>query len=81
MPRAPRIVAVLDIGKTNVKVAAHDLAAGRDLLVRKAPNTVLRTGPTHGDPAGPVRQMISRGNASVVRQIHQPRWGYFERRL
>jgi sugar (pentulose or hexulose) kinase len=41
----PRIVAVLDIGKTNVKVAAHDLATGTDLMVRKAPNTVLRDGP------------------------------------
>lgn len=42
---APRIVAVLDIGKTNVKVAAHDLATGQDLMVRRAPNVVLRDGP------------------------------------
>lgn len=42
---APRIVAVIDIGKTNVKVAAHDLVTGRDVMVRRAPNTVLRDGP------------------------------------
>jgi sugar (pentulose or hexulose) kinase len=32
---------VLDIGKTNVKVAAHDLATGTDVAVTRTPNRVV----------------------------------------
>ena len=40
----PRRVAVIDIGKTNAKVAVVDTAALTETAVRKIPNTVLRDG-------------------------------------
>jgi sugar (pentulose or hexulose) kinase len=40
-----RIVAVLDVGKTNVKVVLHDTFTARDFWVRTVPNLVLRDGP------------------------------------
>ncbi|GGD95928.1 carbohydrate kinase [Aureimonas endophytica] len=49
---APRHVAVVDIGKTNAKLALHDLAAGEDLFVRTEPNAVRGDGPyPHYDEA------------------------------
>ncbi len=36
-----RFVAVLDVGKTNVKLVVHDLDTDRDVFVRTRPNTVL----------------------------------------
>ncbi|MCJ2134191.1 FGGY-family carbohydrate kinase [Methylobacterium sp. J-026] len=46
----PRFVAVIDVGKTNAKLALHDLAAGQDIFVATTPNTVLRDGPyPHAD--------------------------------
>nr|WP_075215461.1 FGGY-family carbohydrate kinase [Mongoliimonas terrestris] len=41
-----RLVAVLDIGKTNAKLVVHDVATGADLFVRTMPNTV-RPGPPY----------------------------------
>lgn len=41
----PRIVAVLDVGKTNVKGVLHDLDGGSDLAARTMPNVVRRDGP------------------------------------
>jgi sugar (pentulose or hexulose) kinase len=50
---APRFVAVLDVGKTNVKVVLHDLATGADLFVRTRPNAVLADPPyPHFDVEG-----------------------------
>ncbi len=40
-----RFVAVLDIGKTNVKLVLHDHATGADLFVRTTPNRVLAAPP------------------------------------
>lgn len=40
-----RHVAVIDIGKTNAKVALVDLEHMREVAVRTSPNTVLRDGP------------------------------------
>lgn len=40
----PRIVAVIDIGKTNAKVVVFDLATRRELETRSTANTVLHTG-------------------------------------
>jgi sugar (pentulose or hexulose) kinase len=40
-----RNVAVIDIGKTNGKVALFDLAEGRESHVRSTENKVIRTGP------------------------------------
>lgn len=42
--RRPRHVAVVDIGKTNVKLALVDLEALGEIVVRKAPNTPRRDG-------------------------------------
>lgn len=38
---APRRVAVLDVGRTNVKVVVRDVVAGRDLFVRTTPNVEI----------------------------------------
>ncbi|MGL4235351.1 MAG: carbohydrate kinase, partial [Tabrizicola sp.] len=40
-----RRVAVIDIGKTNAKVLAVDLASGAEEVVARVPNAVLRDGP------------------------------------
>lgn len=50
---SPRMIAVMDVGKTNVKLVVHDLAAGREVFVRTRPNTVLAGPPyPHFDEAG-----------------------------
>ncbi len=41
----PRFVAVLDVGKTNVKVVVEDAVAGKEVVARTMPNVVLHTGP------------------------------------
>lgn len=52
-------VAVIDFGKTNVKVAVVDLAAGREVDELRMPNTILRTGPyPHYDTQGHWRFML-----------------------
>jgi sugar (pentulose or hexulose) kinase len=43
-PRNPRHVAVLDVGKTNVKVVLHDLESSADVAVITRPNVVVRDG-------------------------------------
>ena len=48
-----RRVAVIDIGKTNAKVLAIDLATGQETHVRKTPNRVIDTAPyPHFDAEG-----------------------------
>ena len=42
---AVRHVAVIDIGKTNAKVALVDLETQTEIALRRTPNTVLRDGP------------------------------------
>ncbi|MET7241774.1 FGGY-family carbohydrate kinase [Methylobacterium sp. EM32] len=47
---APRRVAVLDIGKTNVKLVVLDAATGDEIWARRVPNAVRRDGPyPHAD--------------------------------
>jgi sugar (pentulose or hexulose) kinase len=41
----PRIVGVIDIGKSNAKAALVDLEKGAEVAVRKAPNRSLADGP------------------------------------
>ena len=49
----PRFVAVFDIGKTNAKLALHDLASGQDVFVESQPNTVVASDPyPHYDVEG-----------------------------
>lgn len=46
----PRFVAVLDVGKTNVKVVLHDLTSGSDVISRSQPNAQRSDGPyPHAD--------------------------------
>ncbi|WP_062203316.1 FGGY-family carbohydrate kinase [Aureimonas sp. AU12] len=54
-----RFVAVVDIGKTNAKVAVHDLDEGRDLAHRTTVNAVANDGPyPHFDTDGLFRFII-----------------------
>lgn len=49
----PRFVAVLDVGKTNVKLVVHDLETGDDVFVRTRPNIVIDAPPyPHYDVEG-----------------------------
>lgn len=53
MSMTPRFIAVLDVGKTNVKLVVHDLESGDDVFVRTRPNTVVDTSPyPHYDVEG-----------------------------
>ena len=53
MSTTPRFIAVLDVGKTNVKLVVHDLEAGEDVFVRTRPNTVVDLPPyPHYDVEG-----------------------------
>ncbi|HVJ43318.1 MAG TPA: FGGY-family carbohydrate kinase [Dongiaceae bacterium] len=46
----PRFIAVLDVGKTNVKVVLHDVASGEDVISRSRPNAPQQDGPyPHAD--------------------------------
>lgn len=53
MSTTPRFIAVLDVGKTNVKLVVHDLETGEDVFVRTRPNAVVDTPPyPHYDVEG-----------------------------
>jgi len=53
MAHKPRFIAVLDVGKTNVKLVVHDLETGDDLFVRTRPNAVVDAPPyPHYDVEG-----------------------------
>lgn len=53
MSTTPRFIAVLDVGKTNVKLAVHDLDTGEDVFVRTRPNAVVDAPPyPHYDVEG-----------------------------
>ena len=54
----PRVVAVLDVGKTNVKAVLHDLATETDIETRTMPNAVRQDGPL-SRPSSPRRWPIS----------------------
>ncbi|MCM5552748.1 FGGY-family carbohydrate kinase [Pleomorphomonas sp. NRKKF1] len=53
MMTTPRFIAVLDVGKTNVKLVVHDLETGEDVFVRTRPNAVINAPPyPHYDVEG-----------------------------
>ncbi|MBS1180122.1 MAG: lyx [Proteobacteria bacterium] len=53
MSTTPRFIAVLDVGKTNVKLVVHDLETGEDVFVRTRPNAVVDAPPyPHYDVEG-----------------------------
>ena len=69
---APRIVGVLDVGKTNVKWVLHDLDRGTDLAARSLPNRVRRDGPyPHYDVAA-IQAFWLEGLADLVRHGSEP---------
>lgn len=45
MSTTPRFIAVLDVGKTNIKLVVHDLESGEDVFVRTRPNTLADAPP------------------------------------
>jgi sugar (pentulose or hexulose) kinase len=70
-----RFVAVLDIGKTNVKVLLHDLATGTDLAVRTTPNLVLQSGPYPHFDAAAIQAFFVDGLADILRACSEPLQG------
>ncbi|WP_131113546.1 FGGY-family carbohydrate kinase [Lichenihabitans psoromatis] len=67
-----RFVAVLDIGKTNVKVLLHDLATGTDLAVRTTPNVVRQNGPYPHFDIVAMQSFFLDGLADLVREGAEP---------
>ncbi len=64
----PRFVAVLDVGKSNVKVLLHDLDTATDLAVRTTPNLVRQSGPyPHFDTAA-IQAFFLDGLADIRRE-------------
>ena len=55
MSQANRI-AVIDIGKTNAKVALFDIELGKEILVRSMPNLFSAAGGPTGEELGVVSQ-------------------------
>ncbi|MEO1249335.1 MAG: FGGY-family carbohydrate kinase [Pseudomonadota bacterium] len=65
---APGIVAVIDIGKTNAKVALVDLARRKEMAVRTTPNPVIQGGPYHHHDADALWEFVLDGLAELNRQ-------------
>ena len=65
---APRIVGVLDVGKTNVKLLLHDLETDTPLASRTTPNSVVDDGPyPHFDVAA-IQAFCLDGLADLLRE-------------
>ena len=69
MTGAPEIrtVAVLDVGKTNVKLVLVDAAAGRELRGRSMPNRVRRDGPYPHADVDAIADFLLDGLADLAR--------------
>lgn len=65
---APGIVAVIDIGKTNAKVALVDLARRKEMAVRTTPNPVVQDGPYPHHDAEALWEFVLGGLAALNRQ-------------
>jgi sugar (pentulose or hexulose) kinase len=68
MPASPRHVAVIDIGKTNAKLALVDLETLGETAVRRTPNTVLRDGPYPHYDTEALWAFVLDGLAALVRK-------------
>jgi sugar (pentulose or hexulose) kinase len=68
MRQQPRHVAVIDIGKTNAKLALVDLQSLSEIAVRKTPNTVLTAGLYPHYDCERVWTFILQGLADLQRQ-------------
>ncbi len=64
----PRRVAVVDIGKTNAKVALIDLAQRRETAVRATPNVVASDGPYPHFDAAALWAFVTEGLRAVGRE-------------
>ena len=67
MNSAIRHVAVVDIGKTNAKVALVDLDARRELVSRTQPNRVRRDGPYPHHDVDAIWTFVLEGLAALRR--------------
>lgn len=68
-PGEIRTVAVLDVGKTNVKLVLVDVAEGREVWSRSAGNAVRRDGPyPHADVAA-IAAFLDDGLAAIAHDI------------
>ena len=67
--RQARTVAVLDVGKTNVKLVLVDAAAGREVWSRSQPNRVLRHGPYPHADVEAIAGFLLDGLAEVARDV------------
>ena len=68
MSAAVHAVAVLDVGKTNVKLLLHDAETGCERVVRAAPNRVLRDGPYPHFDTDAIAALLLDGLAEMTRQ-------------
>ncbi len=68
MSAVPHAVAVLDVGKTNVKLLLHDADAGSERLLRSAPNRVLRDGPYPHYDTDAIADLLLDGLAEMARR-------------
>ena len=67
MSAAIQSVAVLDVGKTNVKLLLHDAETGCERVVRAAPNRVLRDGPYPHYDTDAIAALLLDGLAETAR--------------
>jgi len=65
---SPGIVAVIDIGKTNAKVALVDLIRRKEMAVRTTPNPVIEDGPYPHHDADALWEFILHGLSDLNRQ-------------
>jgi sugar (pentulose or hexulose) kinase len=65
-----RTVAVIDIGKTNVKVALVNLDTASEIAVTKTPNTVIASGPYPHYDVEAIWTFIRGGLTSLARDHH-----------
>lgn len=68
----PRFVAVLDIGKSNVKVVLHDIDTATDLAVRTTPNEVRQDGPYPHFDTTAIQDFFLAGLADIRRERREP---------
>ena len=67
--RQARSVAVLDVGKTNVKLVLVDAAAGREVWSRSQPNRVLAHGPYPQADVEAIAAFLLDGLAAIARDV------------
>ncbi len=69
VPAEIRTVAVLDVGKTNVKLVLVDVAGGREVWSRSMANPVRRDGPYPHADVEAIAEFLADGLAAVGRDV------------